>query len=700
MLVALLVVVLIGMVGLAIDGGRAYVDRREVQDAVDGAALAAGDTFNNTNSVASSETAAANNFAANLRIGGSISQSGWGSDNASATWSGYPGTFGVVVSHNAFNGTNFQVTATHQSPLVFLQAIGSAPTISIGAAAKTVVLSQAQTPALLTLGQNGCGTTGNSLVIQGTSTTAVVGALYSNGTIFSQAGAVGITVAGNAFSQCGGIPSTVNLICYNGATNPPSGVQPTSPGVCPPGTVLGVGATGLPLPDPAYSGPTSTVLNGLPIQNNPGTQVELQAGTYPSQFKLTSGCYFLDPGIYNFAGGFSQQGGLLSNSLRPPDEAAVNNNTTRTSPNLWLGGAQNLQHCDGAFRAEGVNATGGNSNAFTGTWGVVVTAVRTSDSYNGTAYYRESAPSMCRTVDLTSATKGFQVTISNVPGAQSYNVYGSPTGCGGPFGYVGNEPNQVVEMNTTTGGCPALPTSVAPTPAPATSTGSVAGCTLGYVITGPFDKSTIGSNFSVSSAYCTLGGPSLGCQYPFASPTNPAANDGGEQPPITTAGGAIPPLSAPLRDILADGGGDRANENECRPQASSNTTAAPCQGATVTPGGVQFYFPPSQCFTVTGPPGGAAGDLYIFGGIQYRGIALYAPAGNTCQLMKLAGGSSTTIIGTIYMPTAQFEIHGNSSTAVSGQVIVGQAIIDGTSGTAITYNPGLSPPAPGARLII
>src|SRR5258708_16419228 len=48
-LIALLMLVLMGMLGLAIDSGRAYVDRRNLQAAVDAAALAAGDWHENFN---------------------------------------------------------------------------------------------------------------------------------------------------------------------------------------------------------------------------------------------------------------------------------------------------------------------------------------------------------------------------------------------------------------------------------------------------------------------------------------------------------------------------------------------------------------------------------------------------------------------------------------------------------------------------
>src|SRR5437868_13468342 len=46
-LIGLLILILFGMLGLAIDSGRAYVDRRDQQAAVDAAALAAGDWYEN-----------------------------------------------------------------------------------------------------------------------------------------------------------------------------------------------------------------------------------------------------------------------------------------------------------------------------------------------------------------------------------------------------------------------------------------------------------------------------------------------------------------------------------------------------------------------------------------------------------------------------------------------------------------------------
>ena len=702
-----MMLVLLGMIGLAVDGGRAYVDRREIQDAVDAGALAAGDNFLNTNSQSAAESAASREFAANERITGSETDLGWGSDNATANWGGYPGLLSISVTHNAFNGTDFTVSATHKITLAFMQVLGIPPLIQVAGAARSVVQSQSQTPALLTLGQNGCpgGPNGSSLSITGSASVAIIGALYADGAIAGSSSGTSVTVAGNAFDNCGGVPGTVQIDCYNPLTSPPSDAGPVAAG-CPPGTYPGARYTGVPpLPDPGYVGPN---LATLTPQLNPGTGVVLNPGTYfgTPVFPASTSCYFLAGGVYVWQSGFTANGGLYSNELRPPDAPSLTDITVRANPQFWHGTGTNIVNCDGSFEVGTVTSHGGGVHPLSpgGNWGIVVTAVRQT-SVNGTSYYEESAPSMCRSVTMDGHTTGFQVAISNVPGAQSYNLYASPgTGCAGPFGYAQSVLNPVVEDNTTTSACPALPPNANPivvsavsAPTPAAS-GALPGCTLGYVVSDYVDSTNIGggsgtANFAVSSSYCPLSGPTFECRYPFGSPSAPGPNDGGLQPP----GQAGIPLESPLKDILPNGGGDRANEHDCMPRTSLSTLA-PCNGSYVTPGAVQWYFPASQCLAIQGVTSFA--DVWIYGGLQYHGIVIYAPPANTCQLFKVAGGSQTTLIGTIYAPNGGFNIRGGSHTAVQGQVIVGTAAIDGTSGTAITYDPGLAPPAPGAKLIL
>lgn len=752
-LLALMMLVLLGMVGIAVDGGRGYVDRRELQDAVDAAALAAGDNYLNTDSVYNAEAKASYEFAANERITGFETDTNFGTDNASASWQGYPGTFTIQVTHNAFNGTNFLVNATHQITLSFMQVLGIGPQISTATVAKSVIASQAQTPALLTLATTCQSGSNASLDLIGGAQVSVVGALYANGSVSSNSTSAQVNVAGNAFDgQCyptgGTIPNVVPY-CYDGQTNPPTSYQPSN-GVCPIvngyQTVLGQEYTGAPpLPDPGYAAPPVT---GLPLVGSIGNNVIMKAGEYTFDPKFTTAlCWFQQPGVYEWDQGFTLNHGLVSNELRPPDEASVGTVTTTSNPGngpasnragqqFWHGNSTDVVNCDGNFEVAPVTSHGGGVHPLNpgGTWGVIVTSLR-FDSYKGTSYNRQSAPSVCRTVAMDGHTTGFQVAVSNVPGAQYYDVYASPTGCGGPFGYAGSvcvaagcpTSDTTVEQNTNTGGCPALPPypttngapivissnpgSIEPSPV---ATGYLPNCSLGYTVSDYFDSTNIGGqggianngNFNVNtSGYCPLplgSFPPPFCQYPTGSPSAAGVgNDGGEQPPIPPPPGSPTlPQESGIQDLLQYGGGDRANENECRLQGSQSIVTDPCLGTTVTPGAVQWYFPPNQCLNVQGSTGGTYGDAFIFGGRQYLGIVLYAPPQNTCSSMKLAGGSETTLIGTIYMPSASFSVTGGAHSAVVGQVIVSQAQIDGSSGTAITYDPSLAPPAPGARLII
>src|SRR5436189_5703248 len=67
-LIALLILVLFGMLGLAIDSGRGYVDRRDQQSAVDASALAAGDWFENYTDLTLSINQSVALYQRNLRI--------------------------------------------------------------------------------------------------------------------------------------------------------------------------------------------------------------------------------------------------------------------------------------------------------------------------------------------------------------------------------------------------------------------------------------------------------------------------------------------------------------------------------------------------------------------------------------------------------------------------------------------------------
>ena len=67
-LIAIMLAVVVGMAALAIDGSRAYALRRDLQSAVDAAALASADTLQKTGNYIQAEQAATNIFDSNIRL--------------------------------------------------------------------------------------------------------------------------------------------------------------------------------------------------------------------------------------------------------------------------------------------------------------------------------------------------------------------------------------------------------------------------------------------------------------------------------------------------------------------------------------------------------------------------------------------------------------------------------------------------------
>src|SRR5260370_12597273 len=122
--------------------------------------------------------------------------------------------------------------------------------------------------------------------------------------------------------------------------------------------------------------------------------------------------------------------------------------------------------CSSSFAAD---ATGSSTNHLaSGTWSVEVAAVRWEpngvSSCTGpatpTCYLRESAPSMCKTVDL-GASSVIKVSVTPAdPGAQYFNVDLSQNSSCSCLPYVTNFP---------TGGSPSTSTTLTPLPTPPTT---------------------------------------------------------------------------------------------------------------------------------------------------------------------------------------------------------------------------------------
>ncbi|OLB80645.1 MAG: hypothetical protein AUI15_41340 [Actinobacteria bacterium 13_2_20CM_2_66_6] len=707
-LVALLILVLFGMLGLAVDSGRAYVDRRDQQSAVDAAALAAGDWYENYSDLFGSTIPnSLQVYESNLHLYTGPSSTTWShavigpsANLPQDTWDytfngGY--TLHVVATNTQFNGYQFVFTSAHNLPLAFMQLFGGSPTISINATATAIVGNQRQTPALLTLSTGGC-----SLKLTGAATLTLLGDAYANGTACVDSN---LQEAGNCYGAAGSNCSSATYYCYNSTP----GFVPYPP-PCNPGDTQGAPVVPAPtLPDPGYLAPSVGVYDALGFQayskDNRGTWTEMTPGEYAS-FHLTGGsasCAFLDPGVYDWTGGYQSDanGSLLSNELKAPDEQDESRpGTSNTAPlQFWN---MNGTNCAGHFTVAVVSGLGPNGlkhRGGNGPWGVELTSVRWDNfidptigpnpCFAGAGCRRESAPSECQqTNTIDTNGNGINVSITkNAPGAQYYNVYVNPNGCDGTqsnFAFTGRF---LAPGWNDAGGPPAFPIGGYPNGGPGTvlknGTGGYACGAAGVTICGinfPSLSPTVNCYSNVRFANCMPADNEIQPQC-FSSCPPPA--------------GLLSQENAPFDlQYLPYTGGDEANENYCQAPAPAGTgdPNSPCANAKITPGAVQFYFG-SACFSQN-----SQGATYVFSGEQYNWISIYMPASNGCS-NSLNGGASTQFIGTIYTPGAAWSINGGDRSPLAGQVICFSASVSGSAAVGIDFNPNYSPAPPAARLI-
>ena len=693
-LIALLLLVLFGMLGLAIDSGRAYVDRRDQQAAVDAAALAAGDWYENySNLTGSTIPNSVQLYQTDLRL-----YSGWTASNHTSalvgplsnlpqdTWTyTFPGayTLTVVATNTQFNGYEFVFSSTHQLPVAFLQIFGGPATNGITATATSIVGNQRQTPALLTLSNQACATQ-----LQGAGTLTVLGDVYTNGTACLDAN---MHEAGNCYGAAGSNCNAAQYYCYN--STPGFIPYAPTPG-CNSGDTLGGPVVPAPtLPDPGYLAPSVPYYLNPGLQNDRGGYTEMTPGTYSGYSISGGGCYFLDPGVYTWNGGYTSHGGLTSNELKPPNEELYSApGTTSGAGSPFWGG------CAGTFTVSVVPAGAPNGmkhQSGSGSWGIEVTAVRfdrftdpnitPNPCFSPPGCRRESTPSACSvasTVDTNN--QGIDVNITqNSPGAQYYLVYINPNGCDGNpnnFSFVG----RYLAPGWTDGGGP-----------PATATGPP--------WTGTLKNGTGGWNCPLAAitvcaiAYNSLTPTNLCYAQSRTQLCQPPDDEVAPQcfancPPAPAVAQSNPNMALEYPPYT---GGDIANENYCVVSPNPGDPTAPCATAKITPGAVQFYFPSgSNCLDQNGN-----GSTHVFSGEQYNWIVIYQAAGNTCSYQKLNGNATTQYIGTIYSPTASWDILGSDTSPLAGQVVAYAAKVTGSANVGIDFNPNYSPAPPAARLI-
>ncbi len=645
MLIAIMLAVVIGMTALAIDGSRAYAVRRDLQAAVDSAALAAGDKLQTTGNYVSAEQAASGIFGTNLRLYSAPSCSSYGSPGASpvtVTCTYSDGTvLTQVVSYLGPRGSRFTLSATRSLQLEFAKILtnGASPTISGGASGS--VNNLLFTPAVAALDQAGCGGAGgNAITVNGTGTLNVIGDVVSSGAVSVSSGAVRVT--GDIYARCQSpIPGSVTTACY------PSGVSTP----CSYPDVAGATRSGFRFVDPNF--PAPVVVGGGHSVPVGGGALVLTPGVYAGIPGFGNGfCWFLSGGVYDWQAGYPNTADFISNELKPPDEPSASDNTVRSTHQFWN---TNNVGCDGGVQ---VSLVDGPRGIPTGDWSFVLTSTRT-DTFNGLSYPRESAPSMCYVQHVPNNGENVQIAVSNVPGASGYNIYAAPpgNGCGGPFGLVQNLPVSVTVANTNTSPCPLF-------------TGL--GCSLGH------ESITLDGNDLGSFAPNALAAAGTIRSYPPNSEIAPLA-------------GSLPNQNPPR---LAGSAGDRANENNCE---SAGGVYVTCPGP-VTPGAVVFYLPSGGCMNSTNNA-----DTYVFSGYQYNWMSVYQPGSgsppvNSCGVTLGANGNSA-YIGLVYAPAASVNVpsgYSFESGAVGG--VIGKLIsFTGTMPT-IRFNSGYSPVPPASLL--
>jgi len=643
-LIAIMLAVVVGMAALAIDGSRAYALRRDLQAAVDAAALAAGDNLQQTGSYSSAEQAATTSFGANLRVySGPACAPGYGAPGAgplTITCTYADGTvLKQVVSNLGPAGGQFIITASRNLVLQFARILTNGTTPRLSAFATGSVNNLLYQPTLAALSHAGCGgVPGTAISVTGSGTLTVIGDVVSSGAI-SITGAV--QVGGDVYARCQAVVPGASSLCY-----PSGNITP-----CTFPDVAGLTKSGYNFVDPNY--PAPAVVGGA--QSKPGSNVILSGGTYAVDPAFNAGtCYFLAGGVYKWMGGYTNNNAFVSNELRPPDEPFVGDNTRLANHQLWdVDGAS----CSGSAQ---VTSTGGPNPLSTGQWSFVLTSTRTA-TYNGLNYIRESAPSVCYTVSVQGSNRNIQITVSNVPGATAYNIYAGPSGsCAGPFGLATTLAVSGTPLNNNTGPCPAF-------------TGS--SCSLGHEsIT--LDSGVLGFPFAPNAA----APPGASGSYPPAGQTAPLRNN----LPNENANRAAPP------------GGDRANENQCDAVGGALTT---CPGP-ITPGAVAFYIPSGGCLNAL-----SGGDNYFFSGYQYNWIVLYEPGAanppaNTCSNV-MGAATDSAFIGLVYAPSASVNIQKASTfrTDESGGVIANTLVFSGQLPTVIGDTDDYGPVPPASKIV-
>lgn len=314
-LVAASVLVLTAILMLAIDGGGIYLERRQLQNAADSAALAGAENLwtSATPNYTSMHNLALSTLGKNLNVStGAISPTN--TPSGGSPWT-LPSNYRVTVQATTYT---YRVTLQHTHSVVVAPIHGFQPTMQLQVQATA---QNENLPYAIVLLQSGSVPTYSNLQMSGNGTQLDLsgpgganpldrGGIWSNASIdpgvgdiyFGPCTAANTTAAGTsgdlfAVSETAGDGGRVNNEVFCGQnSNPP----PNASWITPSNT----------LPDPEYPEPPApnVTYNGATVVN--GSNAILCPGYYSNQINI-NGTAILYPGVYHVdAGGVSVSGTL------------------------------------------------------------------------------------------------------------------------------------------------------------------------------------------------------------------------------------------------------------------------------------------------------------------------------------------------------------------------------------------------------
>lgn len=264
------VIVLFGISSLAVDGGRAYLAKTELQNAVDAAARYASTGLANSTTLAKAQSAASENLVAGTAL------SLQAADVETGVWDSNAKTFTVTASNpNAVRVTGRRTTARGNAVDLYFAAMVGRRTIDV--TASSVALMNGSTPTYKMVGINSVTMSGTS-VINANAGEAGTASVASNGTFSLGSG----TVTGDAYYR-GTAPTGLISGTKTAMSSDATFTTPTTPG--------GVSSMGNITINSPYYVPTGTyVVNNLTIDST--STINSNNGAYKINIYMTSGSGF------------------------------------------------------------------------------------------------------------------------------------------------------------------------------------------------------------------------------------------------------------------------------------------------------------------------------------------------------------------------------------------------------------------------